>query len=60
MLRSGQPPLLIDTPDFDMSELLTVRLYRSVTSLVGVSAVDVASTPGRVKDVVDCELPPYM
>jgi hypothetical protein len=60
MLRSGQPPLLIDTPDFDMSELFTVRLYRSVTSLVGVSAVDVASTPGCVKDVVGCELPPYM
>lgn len=59
MLRSGQPPLLIDTPDFDMSELLTVRLYQSVTSLVDVSTVHIASTPGCVKDVVDCELP-YM
>ena len=25
-----KPPLLIDTPDFDVSEFLTVRLYQSV------------------------------
>jgi hypothetical protein len=40
-----QTPLLIDTPDFEVSEFLPVRLYQSVISLVYAFTVDISIVP---------------